>query len=88
MISRKEMKDSNGPLDPLHEHGIVSYRGTQRLGLLLKEIEDGLDRSTGYEPVEDLMLYQVSPCSLLEFVQSSLKEGSELWTDMAIRVRV
>jgi len=39
------MKDMNGPLDPLHEGVVVSYRGTQRLGLLLKDIEAGwIDR--------------------------------------------
>jgi len=58
----------NGPVDPLHEGAIVSSRGTQRLGLLLKDIEDGLDRSASNEVVEDLMLYQVGPCSVLEFV--------------------
>ena len=65
----------NGPLDPLHEGGIVSLRGTQRLGLLLKDIDDGLDRSAGYKLVEDLMLKQVGPCSILEFIESGFEEG-------------
>jgi len=69
------MQDMNGPLDPLHEGGIVSLRGTQRLGLLLKDIDDGLDRSAGYKLVEDLMLEQVGPCSILEFIESGFKEG-------------
>jgi len=68
MISRKRMEDMNGPLDKLHERGIVSPRGTQRLGLLLKDIEDGLDRFACYELVEDMMLDQVGSCSLLKFI--------------------
>ena len=65
----------NSPFDPLHEGGIVSLRGAQRLGLLLKDVDDGLDRSAGYKLVEDLMLEQVSPCSILEFIESGFKEG-------------
>jgi len=79
VISREGMKDMNGPLDPLHEGVVVSYRGTQRLGLLLKDIEDRLDRSAGCEVVEDLMSDQVGACSVLEFIQSGLKEGCQLW---------
>jgi len=67
----------NGSLDPLHERAIVSL-STQRLGLLLKDIEDGLDRLAGYELVEDLVLDQVGPCSVLEFIQSGFKEESQL----------
>ena len=51
----------------------------QRLGLLLKDIDNGFDSFTGDELVEDLMLDQVGPCSLLEFVQSRFKERSQLW---------
>jgi hypothetical protein len=78
MISRKGMEDMNDPLDRLHERVIVSLRGTQSLSLLLEDIDNRLDRLAGYELVEDLMLDQVSPCSLLEFIQSSFKEGSQL----------
>jgi len=56
LISRKGMEDMNGPLDRLYEGAVVSLRVTQRLDLLLKDIEDGLDRLAGYELVEDLML--------------------------------
>jgi len=68
------MQDMNGSLDPLHERVIISLRGTQRLGLLLKDVEDGLDRLAGHEPVKDLLLSQVNPCSVLEFAQSGFKE--------------
>src|SRR5712672_2837051 len=78
IISRKGMKDMNGPLDPLHECAIVPERSTQRLGLLLKGIDDRIDGFTGYELGEDLMLDQVCPCSLLEFIQSRFKERSQL----------
>jgi len=77
-IRGKGVKDMNGALDALHEGGIVSWRGTQRLGLLLKDIEDGLDRLAGYEPVEDLMLDQFCPCSVLKFIQSGFEERSQL----------
>ena len=76
------MQDMNGALDPLHEGGIVSLRGTQRLCFPLKDISDGLDRSAGYKLVEDLMLEQVGPCSILEFIQSSFKEGCQLLRGM------
>ena len=72
----------NGALDPLHEGGVVSLRGTQRLCFPLKDISDGLDRSAGYKLVEDLMLEQVGPCSILEFIQSSFKEGCQLLRGM------
>jgi len=76
------MQDMNGALDLLHEGGVVSLRGTQKLGLLLKDIEDGLHRSAGYKLVENLMLDQVSACSVLEFVQSGFKKRCELWRGM------
>jgi hypothetical protein len=82
MISRNGMKDMNGPLDPLHERAIVSWRRTQGLGFLLKDIEDGLDRFAGHDLVEDLMLDQVGPRSTLEFIQSCFKERSQLWRGM------
>jgi hypothetical protein len=82
MMSRKGMEDINGPLDEIHEGTIVSSGGTQRLGLLPKDIEDGLDRFAGYEPAEDLMLDQVGPCLTLEFIQSGFKEHSQLWRGM------
>jgi len=69
----------NSPLDPLHEGAIVALRGAQRLGLHLKDIEDGIDGLAGYEVVENLMLDQVGPCSVLEFIQSGFKERSQLW---------
>jgi len=78
-ICRKGVKDMNGALDPLHERAIISRRGTQMLGLLLKDIEDGLDRFAGQELVEDLMLNQVGPYSILEFIESCFKERPQLW---------
>jgi hypothetical protein len=82
MISRKGMEDMNGPLDPLHEVSIVTWRGTQRPGLLLNDVEDGVNRLTGDELVKDLMLDQVGPGSLLEFIESGFKEISQLWRGM------
>jgi len=76
LIRRKGMKDMNGALDPLHEGAIVSYGGTQRLGLLLKDVNDGLDRLADQELVEYLMLDQVGPCSGLKFIESSFNERS------------
>jgi len=67
----------NGSLDPLHEGAIVSSRGTQSLGLLLNDIEDGFDRLAGYEVIEDLMSEQVGPCSVLEFIESGFEERSQ-----------
>src|SRR5712672_1259580 len=85
-IRGKGVKDMNGALDALHEGGIVSWRGTQRLGLLLKDTEDGLDRLAGYELVEDLMLEQFCPCSVLEFIQSGFEERSQFWRGMSRHV--
>src|SRR5712671_6344064 len=82
-IRGKGVKDMNGALDALHEGGIVSWRGTQRLGLLLKDIKDGVDRFAGYELVEDLMLDQFCPCSVLEFIQSGFEERSQFWRGMS-----
>jgi len=82
IISRKGMKEMNGPVDQLHEGAIVALRGTQRLGLLLKDSQDGLDRLAGYELVEDLMLDQVGSCSALEFIQSGFEEQSQLLRGM------
>jgi len=72
----------NDLLDRLHEGAIVVLRGTQRLGLLVKDIEDGLDGLAGYELAEDLMLDQVCPCSVLEFIQSRFEEQSQLLRGM------
>ena len=47
--------------------------------MLLKDVDDGVSRFTLYELVDDLMLGQVGPCSLLEFVQGIFKERFELW---------
>ena len=47
--------------------------------MLLKDVDDGVGRSAIYELVDDLMLDQVGPCSLLEFVQGSFEERFELW---------
>jgi len=50
--------------------------------LLLKDIEDGLDRLAGNKLVEDLMSEQVGACSILEFIQSGFKEGSQVLRGM------
>jgi hypothetical protein len=47
--------------------------------LLLKDVDDGVGRLAIYELVDDLMLNQAGPRSLLEFVQGGLKEGFQLW---------
>jgi hypothetical protein len=73
------MQDVNNPLNPHHELSIISPKVTESLGLLMKDIEDRVNRLTGSEPVEDLMLDQVGPCSALKFPQSSLEERIQLW---------
>jgi len=50
------MQDLNGPLNPHHELSVISPKMTESLGLLVKDIEDGINRLTGSECVENLML--------------------------------
>jgi len=68
------MNNLDSPLDSIHELAIVSWRSRQSLNLLLEDSDDGLDRFTGHKLVEYLMLGQLGPCSLLEFIQSRFKE--------------
>jgi hypothetical protein len=54
--SRKDVQDINSPLEPCHELAIVSSKVTESLGLLLKDIDDGVGRLAISEFVDDLML--------------------------------
>ena len=71
---RKAIQDINRALEPRHELSIVSSEVTESFCLLLKDVDDGVGRFTIHELVDDLMLGQVGPCSLLEFIQGSFKE--------------
>ena len=51
--------------------------------MLLKDIDDRVGRFAIYELVDDLMMDQVGPCSLLEFVQGSFKKRFKLWREIA-----
>ena len=72
--SRKSMQDGNYALEPRHELSIVSSKVTESLCLLLNDVDDGVDRFAIHELVDDLMSGYVGTCSLLEFIQGSLKE--------------
>jgi hypothetical protein len=72
--SRKSIQDINSALEPRHELSIVSSKVTESLCLLLKDVDDGVGSFAIYELVDDLMLDQVGPCTLLEFFQGSFKE--------------
>ena len=72
--SRKDMQDIDSPLEPCHELAIVSWKVTESLGFLLKDIDDGVGRFAIYEFVDDLMLEQVGPCSFFELFQRGFKE--------------
>jgi hypothetical protein len=72
--SRKGIQNGNSALEPPHELSIVSSKVTESPCLLLKDVDDGVCGITIYKLVNDLMLDQVGPCSLLEFVQGGFKE--------------
>jgi hypothetical protein len=72
--SRKDIQDIDGPLEPCHELAVISSKVTESLGLLLKDIDDGVGRLGIYEFVDDLMLEQVGTCSFFELVQCGFKE--------------
>ena len=73
------MQDINGLFEPCHEFPIASSKAPKSLCLLLKDVDDGVGRFAIDELVNDWMLYQVGPCSLLEFVQGGFKERLQLW---------
>ena len=72
--SRKSIQNVNSAFEPSYELSIVSSEVTESLCLLLKDVDDGVRRFAIHELIDDLMLGQVGPCSLLEFVQGSFKE--------------
>jgi hypothetical protein len=57
----------NGPFEPGQDLAIISPELVESLRLLLKDIEDGINRFAISELVDDLVLDQVSPCTVLEF---------------------
>jgi hypothetical protein len=62
IISGKSMEDIDDPLNPLHELAmIISSRDPESFCLHVKDVDDGGNRFTGHELVEDLMLDQVDP---------------------------
>jgi hypothetical protein len=61
------MESMNGPLEPGQDLAIISPKLVESLCLLLKDIEDGINRFAISELVDDLVLDQVSPCTVLEF---------------------
>jgi hypothetical protein len=72
--TRKSIQGVNSALEPRHEPSIITSEVTESLSLLLKDVDDGVGRFTIHELVDDLMLDQVGPCSLFEFVQGTFKE--------------
>ena len=76
---REGIHDINSPLEPPHELPIISSKVTESLCLLLKDVDDRVGRFAIDELIKDWMLDQVSPCSLLEFVQSGFEERFQLW---------
>jgi len=79
---RKGIQYIDSPLEPCHEPAIISPEVADSLGLLLKDIDDGVCRLAIYEPIEDLMLKQVGSRSLLEFDQGDFEKRFELWRGM------
>ena len=67
----------DSPLEPRHDSAILALEFAESLGLLPKDIDDGVSGFAVSELVNDLMLDQVRPCSLLEFIQGSFKERSQ-----------
>ena len=76
---RKGIHNINSPFEPHHDLSIISSKVTESLCLLLKDIDDRVGRFAIDELIKDWMLDQVSPCSLLEFVQSGFEERFQLW---------
>jgi len=72
------MQNIDDPLNPLRELAMIISSRIQESCLLVKDIDDGDNRSTGDELVEDLMLDQVDSRFFLEFIESGLKEGFQL----------
>jgi hypothetical protein len=72
--TREGIQDIDSPLEPHHEISIVSSKVAKNLSLLLKDVDDGVGRFATCELVDNLMLDQVGPCSLLEFIQGSFKK--------------
>ena len=76
---RNGMQYIDSAREPGHEPAIISPNVTGSLGLVLKDIDDGVCRLAVYEPIDDLMLKQVGSRSLLEFVQGDFEKMFELW---------
>ena len=56
------MQDIDDPLNPFHKLVIIiPSRVPESFRLLVKDVDDGDNRFTGHELVEDLMLDQVDP---------------------------
>ena len=58
----------DGPLESYHKLAVVSSKITEHLRLLSKDVNHGVGRFAIFKPVDDSMLDQVSPCSVLEFI--------------------
>jgi hypothetical protein len=77
--SRKGIQDINSSLERRHELSVVSLKVMQGLCLLFNDADDGVGRVAIYKLVNNLMLDQVGPCSLLKSVQGRFKEYFQLW---------